>query len=166
MNVIKNLLWKLKWVKILISPFKPPKPKFYFGKIRVGTPYFLPRKWVKSTTKKGYKEAVPCTWFKISLVALGWKDKYGPRHEWNPMLSIVLLKRQFVISFVMDDRAWESWLYYKYYTNKELSVLERLVICQEEFPNVWSDGDGNKTDWFKKSLKKKYTPVSTLLNGR
>lgn len=157
MRIIKNLLWKLKWVKILTSPFKPPKPKFYFGKIEVGTPYFLPRKWVKSTTKKGHKEAVPCTWFKIDLVGHGFKSKFDePRHERNPMLSIVFLKMQFVISFRMDDRAWESWLYYEYWTDKKLSVMERLIICNKEFPNVWISGDGVKTDWFKKSLKNNY----------
>lgn len=155
--MIDNLKHKLRWLKILTSPFKAPKPWLYFGKIQIGTPYFLPRKWKKSPDKKGYLKATPCTWFKIDLVGHGWKEKFNsPRHEWNPMLSIVFLKTQFVIGFRMDDRSWESWLYYEYWTDEKLSVIERLHVCNKEFPNVWISGDGFKTDWFKKSLKKKY----------
>lgn len=39
------------------SPFKPPKLKFYFGKIKLGTPYFFPRRWVKFTEKDALEEA-------------------------------------------------------------------------------------------------------------
>ena len=37
------------FIKALWSPFKPFKLKWYIGKTAVGTPYFLPRKWVKGT---------------------------------------------------------------------------------------------------------------------
>lgn len=50
---IKNKLsgwWYLwKWLLILDSPFKTPRVKVYFGNIAIGTPYFLPRKWVPLT---------------------------------------------------------------------------------------------------------------------
>jgi hypothetical protein len=45
----------MKWIFILFSPFKPPKLKWYFGKTAVGTPYFLPRKWVKATPMLAHK---------------------------------------------------------------------------------------------------------------
>jgi len=39
------------WMGVLNSPFKAFKLKFYMGKVAVGVPYFLPRKWVKFTEK-------------------------------------------------------------------------------------------------------------------
>jgi hypothetical protein len=49
MRKLKYILNNLRWLKILNSPFKPFKVKFYAGKTQVGIPYFLPRKWVKGT---------------------------------------------------------------------------------------------------------------------
>ena len=40
---------KFDFLKILNSPFKLPRVKLYVGKIAIGTPYFLPRRWVKPT---------------------------------------------------------------------------------------------------------------------
>ena len=40
---------KFDFLKILNSPFKLPRLKLYVGKIAIGTPYFLPRRWVKPT---------------------------------------------------------------------------------------------------------------------
>ena len=34
------------WLKVFNSPLKGLKLKWYFGEIKHGTPYFLPRKWV------------------------------------------------------------------------------------------------------------------------
>jgi len=42
---------KLSFIKVLWSPFKRPKLNWYFGKTKIGTPYFYPRKWVKGTPK-------------------------------------------------------------------------------------------------------------------
>jgi hypothetical protein len=46
---------KLDFLKILWSPFKPFKLKWYVGKTAVGTPYFYPRKWVKATPELARK---------------------------------------------------------------------------------------------------------------
>jgi hypothetical protein len=51
MSKLKYILQDLKWLKVLNSPFKPFRVRFYAGKIRVGLPYFYPRKWVKGTPK-------------------------------------------------------------------------------------------------------------------
>jgi hypothetical protein len=48
---LKYILDDLRWLKVLNSPFKPFKVKLYAGKIRIGVPYFYPRKWVKGTPK-------------------------------------------------------------------------------------------------------------------
>ncbi|HSE99941.1 MAG TPA: hypothetical protein VLA48_03510 [Nitrososphaeraceae archaeon] len=45
-------------IKVYFSPFKPPIPKFYIGKIAIGVPYFLPRCSVKATPKRALKATV------------------------------------------------------------------------------------------------------------
>ena len=59
--MFKKLKWFIKdfeWMKVYFSPFKPPKPKFYFGEVSVGVPYFLPRVWKKATPEKARKKAL------------------------------------------------------------------------------------------------------------
>ena len=46
---LKYFIKDLEFLKAYNSPFKPPKPILYVGKVAIGTPYFLPRKWVKGT---------------------------------------------------------------------------------------------------------------------
>ena len=48
---LKYKLEQFRWIKALFSPFTPFKIKWYVGKTQVGTPFFLPRKWVKATPK-------------------------------------------------------------------------------------------------------------------
>lgn len=48
---MKNIIQSFRWLKILFSPFTPFKLKLYVGKTQIGCPYFLPRRWVKSTHK-------------------------------------------------------------------------------------------------------------------
>ena len=47
-----------EFLKIYNSPFKLPRLKFYIGKVAIGTPYFLPRKWVKATPEMAMKSAM------------------------------------------------------------------------------------------------------------
>ena len=49
---------KFIFFKALCSPFKPFKLKFYIGETQIGTPYFLPRKWIDNPNKPGYSQAV------------------------------------------------------------------------------------------------------------
>lgn len=94
----------LDFLKVLNSPFKPFYLKWYFGKTKIGVPYFLPRKWVKFTKEdcirkaqedtenprhvnfkkdpllilnnyKGYSKAVPLT-IGFNFCSLGWKTKW------------------------------------------------------------------------------------------
>jgi hypothetical protein len=58
MRKLKYILEDLKWLKVLNSPFKPFRVRFYAGKIRVGVPYFYPRKWVKGTPELRTKSAL------------------------------------------------------------------------------------------------------------
>ena len=56
-----KLYWFFKdlgWMKVYFSPFKPPIPRLYIGKVAIGTPYFLPRVWRKATPKKAIEETL------------------------------------------------------------------------------------------------------------
>lgn len=44
-----------EWMKVYFSPFKLFLPKLYVGKVAIGTPYFLPRRFVKATPEKAHK---------------------------------------------------------------------------------------------------------------
>ena len=46
---------KFTFLKALNSPFKPFKLKWYCGKVRIGTPYFYPRRW-RNITDEEIKE--------------------------------------------------------------------------------------------------------------
>ena len=53
---MKNLFkYRFDWMMVYFSPFKPIIPKLYIGKVAIGTPYFLPRKWVKATPKRAHQ---------------------------------------------------------------------------------------------------------------
>ena len=58
MSKLKYILQDLKWLKVLNSPFKPFNVRFYAGKTQIGTPYFLPRKWIKATPELAKKAAL------------------------------------------------------------------------------------------------------------
>jgi hypothetical protein len=58
MKKIKYFINDFDFLRAYISPFKAPKLKWYFGKVAIGTPYFLPRKWVKGTPKLAINNAI------------------------------------------------------------------------------------------------------------
>lgn len=55
---IKYFIKDLDFFRAYNSPFKPPSPKLYIGKVAIGTPYFLPRRWVKGTPTRALDAAV------------------------------------------------------------------------------------------------------------
>lgn len=70
MSKLKYILQDLKWLKVLNSPFKPFRVRFYAGKIKVGVPYFYPRKWVKGSPK---------------LIAAAVSRKIKDEKRWNEL---------------------------------------------------------------------------------
>ncbi len=151
------------FLKIYLSPFKTIIPSFYIGKIRYGTPYFYPRKWVKSKEKIGYLTAVPKK-IGFDFVDLGWKTKWEDddyRHEWNPIWSFVFFKWQIVVKFnpnVDNCHYWECWLYYSRNTDKNKLTIERIKDARENFPCVWishSEGKEERICYWDQILKKK-----------
>jgi len=127
--MFEKLNYKYSFLKVLNSPFKKLKLTWYFGKIIYGTPYFLPRKWVKNTKEDAIKSAnealnrknypdnrsfdelvkyyikhekpIPIKYFGFHFISLGWKTKWGEyRFEWNPCISIVLFGKQLFIGII------------------------------------------------------------------
>ena len=50
-----KLGYNFEWMRVYFSPFKFFLPKLYIGKTKIGTPMFLPRKWVKATPERAHK---------------------------------------------------------------------------------------------------------------
>lgn len=144
-NNIKYFFEKFDWMKVYFSPFKPPKPKLYVGKVAIGTPYFLPRRWVKNKEKKGYLKPVP-KYIGFDFVDLGWKTKFDSyRFEWPPIWSFVFFKWQIAVMFITeeDTHFWECWLNYEYETNKKDTTDKRIKDAKEKEPCVWSRYNGD-----------------------
>ena len=49
---------KLTFIKSFFSPFKRPKLKWYIGRVKIGTPYFLPRRWKNPSHKEARELAL------------------------------------------------------------------------------------------------------------
>ena len=143
MSKLKYILQDLKWLKVLNSPFKPFSVRLYTGKTQIGTPYFLPRKWVKYTDEdakaaatkamadsrlvkksmdewyneyKRYNKAVPLK-VGFSYCGLGWKTKWTNtdfRYEWGPVLSFVFFGYQIAL-MVGHKHASHYWEAWLYY---------------------------------------------------
>ena len=141
-NNIKYFFKGFEFLKTYFSPFKPLKLNWYFGEIAVGTPYFLPRRWVKNKEKKGYLTSVKKI-IGFDFVSLGWKQKWSDtdyRFEWSPVWSFVFFKWQIALTFIAPekDHYWECWLYYTRNTDKTKKTKERIEQARKEFPCVWT----------------------------
>jgi hypothetical protein len=152
---------KLDFLKILFSPFKPFKVKFYVGETMIGVPYFYPRKWVKDRENPGHLKAIPRK-VGFDFCGLGWKTKWEEtdyRFEWSPVLSFVCFGYQIALTVYSEhgDHYWTSWLYYERDTDKTKSKKERIEQCRKDFPltfTVYStNGVKEVVDYYPKILK-------------
>ena len=77
-NLLDNIKYNLLFLKVLNSPFKGLKLKWYFGEIKHGTPYFLPRKWIKCDKQDAVRAWVRITdeMKKIYIDKWGNEDEY------------------------------------------------------------------------------------------
>lgn len=154
-RIISSIKYAYSFLKVLNSPFKLLKLIWYFGEIRHGTPYFLPRKWVKYTKEdciealkkekevfakanreiewdwkhyKGYQKAIPIKYFHWYFTSLGWKTKWSDyRFEWNPSLSIVIFGKQLFIEIVPNiDKKCMHDVYWEAWLNYEYKTNKKL----------------------------------------
>ena len=162
-----KLGYNFKWLKVYFSPFKFFLPKLYIGKVAIGVPYFLPRKWVNlsqedinskaldyynnpkyiSKTLEDWKSSLKSRQKSVpkkigfDFVGLGWKTKFNSfRHEYNPVWSFVAFGYQIALIFrpEHDMQFWECYLAYEYDTDKSKSRKERLKEAKEKHPCVWT----------------------------
>lgn len=151
----------LEFISYFNSPFVKPKLKFYFGKTTIGTPYFFPRKAIKDPDKPGYIKFIPKK-IGFDIVKLGWKTKWSQyRFEWRPVISFVFFNWQIAISIIAPEEYhyWESWLYWKYKTDKKLNKMDRIHRCQKEYPQIWRknhEGEIKEFNLYENFLRKKY----------
>jgi len=73
----KTIDYNLSFLKVLNSPFRGLKLKWYFGEIKHGTPYFLPRKWIKCNLEDGLK-----AWDKLGELSKNAYLKSQTQKEW------------------------------------------------------------------------------------
>ena len=76
-KLIKTIKYNLLFLKVLNSPFKGLKLKWYFGEIKHGTPYFLPRKWVKCDLEDGLE-----AWNKLGEYSQNAYLRSQTQQEW------------------------------------------------------------------------------------
>lgn len=149
------------YLKTFFSPFKRPKIGFYIGRVRHGTPYFYPRRWIRDKEKPGWSKAIPRK-IGFDFVDLGWKTKWTDndfRYEWGPLWSFVFFKLQICVFFrvLEPSHYWAAWLYYELRTDKNKSSKERIEECREGFPLLWTRFSGDRReliDYYPVILKK------------
>ena len=135
------LKYNLEFLNIYFSPFKNPNIKFYFGEIKIGTPYFLPRKKVK-IQKDIYR--FDKRKFGFDFCGLGWKTKYNEyRHEYDPVFSFVFFNKQIALIWSapiknIAENYWEAWLFYYNETDHIKDKLSKLKYCINKYPCIYT----------------------------
>lgn len=147
--------------------FTSPVKRYYFGKVKFGTPYFYPQKWnstiikISKTVPKyngnkvyklfGYfiRIGKPVVWRKNEL---GWKDKFEtPRFEWSPAFYLFFFKWQFCIWWCApdgdNDHYYEMLLWWRYYYKRYGSEKPNIKKAEEKWP--WQDTKTKISTWNK-----------------
>lgn len=153
--------YNLSFLGVLFSPLAPLKTVWYFGEIKHGTPYFLPRRWVNCDIKDGVE-----AWNKLHEQSQKaylaryskdcWVENYAKTHR-KPV-SI----KYFGFDFV--SLGWKTkWNEYRFEWNPSISIVlfgRQLFISiipdisldhHDSYWEAWLNYD-NKTD---KSLSRK-----------
>ena len=155
-----KLGYNFEWMRVYFSPFKFFLPKLFFGKTKIGVPYFLPRNMKLNKETRYYEFSEKKVGF--SFCGLGWKTKFNSfRHEHNPVWSFVFFGYQIALIFRPEDdiHYWECFLAWEYDTDKSKSPQERLKEAIEKHPCTWTshyNGEKTKTDYWKVVVKDMY----------
>jgi hypothetical protein len=151
---------KLSYIKKNIKGvFKLPKKRYYFGRLRHGSPIYFPRNFNSTilTIRKVKPQFLRCKSFKLFgynisygtpvtyvKYELFWKDKFdSPRHEFNPSFQILLFNWQFCIWWCApdgdDDKYYEMILWYLLYSDKDINKAKETW--------GWVNYDTKKSTW-------------------
>ena len=137
--LLNNIKYKLSFLGVLNSPFKGLKLKWYFGNIEHGTPYFLPRKWVKCDKQDAIR-----AWSKINdEMKKIYIDKWGSEDEYYNYYIHTFNKpvpiEKFGINFT--TLGWKTkWDDYRFEWSPSISIVifgKQLFI--EIVPNIKID---------------------------
>ena len=133
--MFKSLKYKLKFLKILNSPFVGLKLKWYFGEIQHGTPYFLPRKWIKCNLEDGLK-----AWNKLGEHSQKAYLRSQTQQEWIKKYAKSYTKPIPIKYFGWDftSLGWKTkWGSYRFEWSPMISiVLFGKQICIWFMPNI------------------------------
>ena len=157
-----KLGYKFEWLKVYFSPFKFFLPKLFFGKTKIGVPYFLPRNMKLNKETRYYEFSEKKVGF--SFCGLGWKTKWTSTDyifEYQPVWSLVFFGYQIALVFNAPEpyHYWTCWLYYNRNTDKNKTTKERLVQAKEGFPCKWrnySNGEAKLICYWDVVVKDKY----------
>ena len=142
MKKIKALLnsveYKLSFLSVLNSPFRGLKLKWYFGEIKHGTPYFLPRKWVKCDLEDGLE-----AWNKLGKYSQNAYLRSQTQQEWIKKYTKTHTKpipiKYFGWNFT--SLGWKTkWDDYRFEWSPSISLIlfgKQLFI--EILPNIKTD---------------------------
>ena len=136
---MKNWInYNLEFLKALNSPFKGLKLKWYFGEITKGTPYFLPRKWVRCNMNDALK-----AWDKLGEASqlaferTKGKEKYLSDYIKSYTKPIPIKYFHWYFTTLGWKTKWDD---YRFEWNPSLSIVifgKQLFI--EILPNVEED---------------------------
>ena len=133
---ISNFKYKWSFLGVLNSPFRGLKLKWYFGKIQHGTPYFLPRRWVKCDLEDGVK-----AWDKLGeRTQEAYIKKYHDKDSWIKHYVKTHTKPIPIKYFGFDftSLGWKTkWNDYRFEWSPMFSiVLFGKQICIWILPNI------------------------------
>lgn len=106
----------MNWIKIINSPFKLFKLKWYIGKIAIGVPYFFPRKWVKLNHEDRHRMATKDL------------ERFNKHFEANP--DSKLPKKDYITLY----RSYENY-------TKPVPIKVGFSYCGLGWKTKWSDTD-------------------------
>lgn len=142
MKKIKALLnsveYKLSFLSVLNSPFRGLKLRWYFGNIKHGTPYFLPRKWVKCNLDDGLK-----AWNKLGKYSQNAYLRSQTQQEWVKKYTKTHTKPISIKYFGWNftSLGWKTkWDDYRFEWSPSISLIlfgKQLFI--EILPNIKTD---------------------------
>lgn len=120
---IRNLKYDLGFLRVLNSPFVGLKLTWYFGKIQHGTPYFLPRKWVKCDMNDALN-----AWDKLSdLARETYTKSLGKNHYIENYIKSGYHTKPIPIKyfgFHFTTLGWKTkWDDYRFEWNPSLSIV-------------------------------------------
>ena len=120
-SIKSSFRYNYAFLKVLNSPFVGLQLKWYFGEIQHGTPYFLPRKWVKCNMNDALR-----AWGKLSNASQDAISRCEGRESWLKKYTKIYTKAIPIKYFGwhFTTLGWKTkWEDYRFEWNPSLSVV-------------------------------------------